>query len=234
MKKIAIMQPYFFPYIGYFQLVDAVDEFVIYDNIQFTKKGWVQRNRVLVNGESRYISLQIKKNSSNLNVVNRFLADSFDEEKKRMLRRLQVAYSRAPYFDDTFKLLQKSINFKDNNLFLYIYNSFIMTCNYIKIKTKITVSSTLNIDHDLKAKNKVVAICKALDADIYINPIGGVELYNKREFRQEGIDLRFLRAKDITYKQFDNKFVPNLSIIDVMMFNFKEDIYKMLDEYELV
>ena len=83
--KLAIMQPYFFPYIGYFQLIKSVDEFVIYDNIQYTKKGWINRNRILVNGTDYLISLPLKKDSDYLNVVDRQLAESWEKDRTKLL-----------------------------------------------------------------------------------------------------------------------------------------------------
>ncbi len=82
--KLAIMQPYFFPYIGYFQLINTVDEFVVYDNIEFTKKGWINRNRILVNGKDEYITLPIKKDSDFLHVKDRFLAETWSKDSAKM------------------------------------------------------------------------------------------------------------------------------------------------------
>jgi hypothetical protein len=119
-KKLAIMQPYFFPYIGYFQLVNAVDEFVIYDNIEFTKKGWISRNRILVNGVDTYISLPLKKDSDYLHVKDRYLADTWDIERKKMLNRITESYRKAPYFKETYEVIEKCILYEDRNLFKFI------------------------------------------------------------------------------------------------------------------
>jgi hypothetical protein len=227
--KIAVMQPYFFPYIGYFQLMNAVDEFVVYDNIEFTKKGWINRNRILVNSKDEYVSLPLKKDSDYLFVKDRFLAEVWEMDRKKMLNRISNAYRKAPYFDSVFPLIQKSILFEDHNLFSFILNSLCIIKEYLEIDTPFTISSSINIDHALKSKDKVLAICKAKNATVYVNPIGGTGLYNKDDFKIHGINLNFIKTGEIIYNQFENDFLPYLSIIDVMMFNSKEEIKKYLN-----
>ena len=218
------MQPYLFPYIGYFQLIKNVDEFIIYDNIQFTKKGWINRNRILVNGKDSYLTLPLKKDSDYLDINERFLADGWQIERKRMLNRLLESYRRAPFFNEVFPLLESALMYQDKQLFNFIMNSLRLTCEYLAIKTPFIISSQLSIDHDLKSSEKVLALCKARNTTIYINPIGGMELYKKEEFKNKGVELKFIKSNPIIYPQFNNEFIPNLSIIDVMMFNSKEDI----------
>jgi hypothetical protein len=229
--KIAIMQPYFFPYIGYFQLINAVDEFVVYDNIEFTKKGWINRNRILVNGKDLYITIPIKKDSDYLDIRERSLSEIWGNEKKAMLNRIMGIYKKAPLFECVFPIIKKCIIFNEYNLFNFIFNSLNLIINYLEIQTPLLVSSSILIDHDLKAENKVIAICKARKANFYLNPIGGVKLYDRDRFKEEGINLKFLKTNDFSYKQFNNDFVPFLSIIDVMMFNSKEKIKEYLDSF---
>lgn len=227
------MQPYFFPYIGYFQLMNVVDEFVVYDNIEFTKKGWINRNRILVNGRDSFITIPLKKDSDYLDVRDRYLADSWSSERVKMLNRIKASYRKAPLFEAVYPLVEKCICFEDANLFNFILNSLNQVKEYLDIQTSFIVSSTIPIDHALKADKKVQAICKARNADTYVNPIGGIQLYIKDEFKNEGIDLHFIKANDFDYKQSNNEFVPWLSIIDVMMFNSKETITKILTQYSL-
>ena len=227
------MQPYYFPYIGYFQLINAVDEFVIYDNIEFTKKGWINRNRILVNGTDAVVSLPIKKDSDYLNVNERFLADTWDIERKKMLNRITESYRKAPYFKETYEVLEKCILYEDRNLFKFILHSVQTVMQYLKIDTKLVVSSSVPIDHQVKSNEKVMAICKERGADIYINPIGGLELYDKEIFKKNNLKLQFQKANNITYSQFNNEFIPWLSIIDVMMFNNIEEMQSKLEAYSL-
>jgi len=215
--KIAIMQPYFLPYIGYFQLIDAVDQFVVYDNIKYTKKGWINRNRMLVNGMDVIFSLPLKKDSDYLDVVQRQLASDFSRDA--MLRKFKNAYAPAPYFDSTFQLLEQILDCETKNLFEFIYNSIGLVCGHIGITTTIRKSSTIEIDHDLKSQAKVLAICSAMGAETYINASGGVGLYSRDVFKVSGVELRFLTSNPMSYLQFDCDFIPWLSIIDVLMFN---------------
>jgi hypothetical protein len=222
--KVAIMQPYLFPYIGYFQLINAVDEFIVYDNIQFSKKGWINRNRILVNGIDAFITLPLKKDSDYLDIKDRYLSDDWGSERKKILNRITESYRKTPQFNSVFPLIENIIMYEEKNLFLFILNSLKKINEYLEIKTPLIISSAISINHELKSEKKVMALCKARDADTYINPIGGIELYNKDEFKNEGINLQFLKANNIIYHQLKNEFIPFLSIIDVMMFNSKEEV----------
>lgn len=231
--KLAIMQPYFMPYIGYFQLIAAVDLFVVYDNIKYTKKGWINRNRFLQNGRDVTFSLPLKSGSDFLNVDERLLADNFDAAA--LLNQFKGAYARAPYFTETCKLLQQIMQCENKNLFEFLHHSIVKLCSHLEIKTKIQISSDIAIDHSLKSQDKVIAFCEKLGAASYINTIGGMELYSKETFRQKNIDLQFIKSKPFEYKQFNNVFVPWLSIIDVLMFNPIDVIQKLIHtNYELV
>lgn len=229
------MQPYFFPYIGYFQLMASVNKFVVYDNIQFTKKGWIQRNRILINGNDNYISLPIKKDSDYLNVNERFLADSFQTERAKLKRQIQGAYAKAPFYKYIYPIIEEIIDFNETNLFDYLFNSLENIRQFLDINVDLEKSSNLNINiEEYKGQDKVLAICNTLKANTYINAIGGIALYDKLEFQRHGINLHFIKSKDIRYAQFNHNFVPSLSIIDVMMFNNKDRVKELLNEYELI
>ncbi len=228
------MQPYFMPYIGYFQLINSVDEFVVYDNIEFTKKGWINRNRILVNGTDHVITLPLKKDSDYLNINGRKLSSTWINDKRKMLNKIRESYRKAPYFEIVFQIVEGCILIEEDNLFNFIYNSLEKICEYLAINTKFRISSNVGVDPSLKAEKKVIEICKLLKATNYINPIGGLELYSKDEFKNEGIELKFLKSSDLSYKQFDVNFVPWLSIIDVMMFNSKEEIGNLLQLKSLI
>lgn len=225
------MQPYFFPYIGYFQLIAAADKFVIYDNIKFTKKGWINRNRILLNGSDTIFSLPIKKDSDFLDIYERKLADDFDP--KKLLNKFKGSYKNAPYFKPTFLLLEEVMFYEDKNLFNFLKFSLIKICSHLEIGTEFLVSSQIGIDHLLKGQNKVIALCKKMDADIYINAIGGLELYQKTVFFDNDIDLKFIKSSPIEYRQFEHPFISSLSIIDVLMFNPIARVKDLLDRYTL-
>ncbi|MDR1881228.1 MAG: WbqC family protein [Prevotella sp.] len=230
--KLGIMQPYFLPYIGYFQLLNAVDRYVIYDNIQYTKKGWINRNRILQNGKSQTITVPLEKDSDYLDVKERRISAGFD--KKKLLNQIKESYRKAPCFDISMPLIENIINYNENNLFHYVDNSVREICNFLNIDTEITVSSTLDIDHSLKGQDKVIAICKKLGASDYYNAIGGQELYSPEDFSRENINLYFVSANPIEYGQFKNEFAPRLSILDVIMFNTVDKIKRMLNDYKLI
>ena len=231
---IAIMQPYLFPYFGYWQLIQTVDTFVVYDNIQFSKKGWFHRNNILLNGKKTLFSIPLKKDSDYLDVVDRMISEDSDKQINKIMAQIENGYKKAPYFNDVFPLIKDIFSAKEKNLFYYIYNSIQLVAEYLEIDTKIILSSTLDIDHQLKSEEKVIAINKILHADRYINAIGGQDLYNKDRFFIEGITLNFLNTEIVEYKQFNNEFVPYLSIIDIMMFNSKDDIKEMLSRNVLI
>jgi hypothetical protein len=203
--------------------MNAVDEFVIYDNIEFSKKGWINRNRILVNGTDSFITIPLKKDSDYLDVRDRYVSDIWSREKKRVLNRIIEAYRKAPHFECVYPVVEQTIICEECNLFKFVLNSLDIVKKYLEIRTPFLVSSTIPIDHALRAENKVISICKARKANTYLNPIGGMQLYQKDDFKKEGIDLRFLKTKDMSYKQFNNEFVPSLSIVDVMMFNSREE-----------
>ena len=229
------MQPYFFPYIGYFHLIKSVDEFVIYDNIQYTKKGWINRNRILSNGEDKILTIPIKKDSDYLNIQDRIIADSWGNDKNKLLNIINNSYKKSPQFNNIFPIVHECLSSLEVNLFKFILNSLTILNSYLEIKTKIITSSDINIDHSLKSQDKVMAICKNLKATTYINAIGGQELYNVEDFSNKDIKLKFIKSNPLVYKQYKNEFIPWLSILDVLFFNDKKDIIKYLNnEYSLI
>lgn len=229
---LGIMQPYFMPYIGYFQLLNAVDKYVIYDNAKYTKKGWINRNRILQNNKDTLISISVEKDSDYLDIKDRSVADSFD--KKKLINQIRESYRKAPYFEQMIPIVEDIINYEEKNLFLYIYNSIKEVCKYLNIHTEIIISSTIDVDQTLAGQDRVIAICKTLGAKDYYNAIGGQELYDPKDFEKEGVSLRFLSSNLVAYKQFNNDFIPWLSIIDVMMFNSLAETQDMLNEYKLI
>jgi hypothetical protein len=230
--KAAIMQPYFLPYIGYFQLISAVDLFVVYDNIEYTKKGWINRNRLLKNGVDQTFTIPLKSDSDFLHVGQREVSSDFRRDK--LLNQIVEAYRKAPKFQAVMPLISNIVSFEERNLFRYVEFSIMEICRYAGITTPFVVSSALNIDHSLRSQEKVIAICNAVGASQYINPIGGLSLYSAERFRLSGIHLSFLKCVNQPYAQFGQTFVPSLSMLDVLMFNAPEDIRHMLKEYELI
>ena len=220
--KLAIMQPYWFPYLGYFQLIRCADVFVIYDNIKYTKRGWINRNRILENGAAGLISLPLQKAPDSADICERRIAEQFD--RRHLVRRMTNAYRRAPQFPTAMELLESLVQYPDDNLFAFLRTSIVGICNYLGIGTKIVTSSSIAADHSLAGQDRVLDLCRALGATTYVNPVGGIDLYDAETFANRGVELRFLRSPEVAYPQFSAPFVPMLSIIDVMMFNSVEQI----------
>ena len=217
--KIAVMQPYFFPYIGYWQLINSVDIFIIYDDVNFIKKGYINRNNILINNVKYLFTLALIKSSQN---------------NKKILRTIEQSYLKAPFFHDIFPIIEDIFSNKEKDLSKFLGNSLQIFSKYLDINTKFEYSSMIENDKSLQAQDRLIEISKILNATDYINAIGGEQLYDKNAFSDAGINLSFIQTELINYKQFNNKFIPNLSIIDVMMFNRKEDIKEMLKNYTLV
>ena len=231
--KVAIMQPYILPYVGYFQLIEAVDIFIVYDKIKYTKKGWINRNRFLSNGSDALFSLPLKRDSDFLDIIDREISPDFAPRK--LLNQIKEAYRKAPHLGPTLALLEKVLIQDERNLFRFLRNSLELTCTHIGITTPLATSSTLGIDDNLHAQDKVIALCSAAGASTYINPIGGTELYKHDDFDKAGIDLRFLRSTSKSYPQLGGDFVPWLSILDVLMFNSPEQVLRMVrTDFELL
>lgn len=230
---VAIMQPYFLPYMGYFQLAATADKFVIYDNIKYTKKGWINRNRLLANGEESIFSLPIQKASDSAPIGERELAGSF--ERTKLLNQFRGAYTHAPAFADFFPVLCVIVEFPDNNLFRFLCHSIQQIFNYLEIRAPLITSSSLSVDPEARGEKRVIATCLDLGAKTYINPIGGLELYSARAFEAAGMTLKFLRHVPRRYPQKSVNFIANLSIADVLMSVPRREALNMIQkDYELI
>ena len=232
MQNIAVMQPYFFPYIGYFQLMHAADTFVFLDDVSYIKGGWINRNRILIHGKPAFFSIPCKNVSS-----NKYIADirhDLDENKReKLLRKIQVSYSKAPFFPPVFGLVRDVIHSKADGIAELAVTSAQSVCDYLGIDTRVTISSALDYERATDKTMRLINICKTQNAATYINSAGGKALYDPVSFSNEGILLQFIEGRITPYRQFNSDFVPSLSIIDVLMFNSVPAVQKMLAEYTL-
>jgi hypothetical protein len=229
--KIGIMQPYFFPYLAYWQLINAVDKYVVYDDVNFIKNGWINRNFILVNNQKHLITLPLEGSSSS-KLINEVFITQDQKSKTKLLRTIQQAYARAPYLDKVFPIIERFIE-ENQVISLAVYNSILDIVKYLEIDTEILISSKIDKNKDLKAQEKVIHITKLLQGTEYCNSIGGKDLYDTQDFQKEGIKLAFLSSKPVPYKQFNSEFVSDLSIIDVLMFNPPHKIKEMLLSYDI-
>lgn len=229
--KLGIMQPYFLPYIGYFQLMKYVDKYVVYDDVNYIKGGWINRNNFLISNESRLLTIVLDGATPNKLICDIEIKDDFG----KFLKTIRMNYSKAPFYRDVMPLLENICLSENRNLALFLLNSFRSILHYLNIDTELILSSSLNKNHSLKGKDKVIDICRLFCADTYVNAIGGQCLYNKDEFARDQIQLLFLKSSnDIVYRQFGTIYIPSLSFLDVLMFNSVEDTNLMLDNFELI
>lgn len=223
------MQPYFFPYIGYFQLICSSDAFVIFDDVNFIKKGWINRNRILSAGEPKLITLELIGASQN-KLIKQL---SIGNNNKKLLKSIQYNYAKAPYFKTVYPLIEEILSFPESNLAKYLENSLKKVCDYLQIETNWYISSTLDKQNTLTGENRILNICEVMNAKHYINLPGGRNLYNTSSFKNSGIELSFINMHTYPYSQFDKPFVGGLSIIDIMMFNDREQCNKMANQFSL-
>lgn len=231
--KVAIMQPYFFPYIGYFQLIAASDVFVLHDDVQYIKGGWVNRNRILFNGESRMITMPVQKDAYELPINARSYVDD-KQARKDIINVIKQAYAKAPFFSQVFLLVNEIMMFENSNVAHFNQNLIRRIANYLGIKSKIIVSSDMDKDNNLSGEARVLNMCNCLGAADYINPQGGQALYDTTTFRNAGIDLSFLIMRPTPYTQRVDGFMPYLSIIDVLMELDPSEIRTALAEFDLI
>lgn len=235
--RLGIMQPYFFPYIGYWQLINAVDEFIIFDIVQFIRHGWIERNRILKPQEGwQYISAPLEKHHRET-LIKDIRIKNGNEWKDTIIRQLSHYKKRAPFFNNTIDLLYDIFLNDYDTITQFNYNAISKICSYLNINTKIVILKELNLEIEYASAPDEWAlnICKKIpECNEYWNPEGGKTFFNEQKYITNNIKIRFLKAKNIEYNQHRDRFEPYLSIIDVMMFNSQETIKKMLTDYELI
>lgn len=227
--KLAIMQPYLFPYLGYFQLIRAVDAFVVYDDVNYINGGWINRNYVLANGNRQLITLPLQGASQN-KLINQIEVGG----QHKILQSLRHSYGKAPHFDAVYPVIEDILTQTEKNLARFLDYQLRRICDYLGLDPQWHISSALEKDNGLRGQDKILSICKELGSTHYINVPGGKTLYDQESFAARGLKLSFIQPKAVSYRQFGKEFVPHLSIIDVMMFNDREQCARLLEEYDLV
>ena len=238
--KCAIMQPYFFPYIGYWQLIHAVDTFVLFDDIQFIRHGWINRNRVLKHGGGwQYITVPLRKHSRKELIKNIYSSPEKDWKTNILMQLAHYNYrykNRAPFYETVIELL-KSIFSKMSSENLTRINELIIKeiCGYLDITTELLVSSDQKFNYEdvQDAGEWALRIAEQVTAQEYINPINGSDLFDPAKFLSSQIKLSFLMSDEISYAQ-GQVFEPCLSIVDVLMFNGKAGTQNFLNNYSIV
>jgi hypothetical protein len=230
--SVAIMQPYFFAYIGYFQLMACASCFVILDDVHYIKQGWINRNRLLFQGISKFFTLPLIGSSSN-RLISELKIHRPEASKRHILDQVENYYRRAPNFHTVYPLLEKWIMNPEERLVPYLCHTIRETSHHIGLRAPTLISSEMPKDPELKGQDRIIQMCKILGARHYINVIAGKELYDPAVFEQNSISLSFLKGVSRPYPQFGEPFVPGLSIIDMLMFNSVEMIRGELDKGEI-
>ena len=228
--KVAIMQPYLFPYLGYYQLAAAVDHWVFYDDVMFIKKGYINRNSLLVNGTAYRFSVPIRDQSQFRPINEHHAIPPFDG----ILKTISQAYAKAPSFSCIFPMIQSVLDGRETSIARIAGASLHAVFDYLGIPLQATWSSEIPGHQHLKGQDRILSICKSLEASEYVNPIGGLELYDEDTFTTRGIGLRFHRMRPVFYPQGCHPFVPNLSMIDVLMHNDRDGVMLLLRECDLI
>jgi hypothetical protein len=255
---IAIMQPYVFPYIGYFQLIFASDVFVFYDDVNYINRGWINRNRILLNGKEHMITVPCRDASQNRLIMDiEVMLDA--KTLQKLLTTIQTAYKKAPFFSDVYPVLEQSLM---TGTLPYVHpaptsafpmftmdiaepaaapsiadvaiRSVVNICDYLGLKRTFKRSSAHYNNRELKKADRLIDICHLEGIDHYVNASGGKAIYDKEYYAAKNIKLDFLNPIGVEYVQFNNTFVPWLSMIDILMFNSREEVVnKILPSYYL-
>lgn len=234
---IAVMQPYFFPYLGYYQLVNAVDKFVFFDDVNFINKGWINRNQVLQQNAAMRFTLPLVNASQNRKINEIEIAD-FNRWRKDFLKTIGYNYKKASFFTFTFDWLNEFLFAKEyTHVGELAADSIQKLATLLELKTTFAYSSQLEYKRGdtIDGQEKILDICRITGAQKYINPRNGIDLYNPKIFLEHQIELRFINMDEFVYQQLTpSVFVPNLSMIDVLMFNGAEKTRQLLNKYTLI
>lgn len=234
--RLAVMQPYIFPYVGYFQLIYASDKFVFYDDVDFIKGGWINRNKLLVNGKENLFTIPLKKPSS-FKLINEIdlHPELYNKWRKKIKRTLEQSYSKAPYYEDVIPIIYKVLDDENGKISDLAIKSILSICEYLNIDRYFYISSEKFSNlKEINRSDRLIEMAKNLNTEEYINMEGGKHLYDKNYFSENFIQLKFLKPKFKKYDQGSEEFFSGLSIIDILMFNNKESSREIIKEFELV
>jgi hypothetical protein len=215
-QRLAIMQPYLFPYIGYWQLVNAVDRFVVYDDVNYIKSGWINRNRILINGKATFFTVPLSGASPN-NKINNIELVAGKHWRKKITKTMELTYRRAAHFENVFPMVEKILAHEAEELADFLLNQLTFVSRCLGVRTEIVRSTNRYPNEHLHGQDRVIDICKYEGASIYINAQGGQDFYQSHAFESQGLALKFLQSTAPPYRQASKIFVPNLSIVDVLM-----------------
>lgn len=231
--KLGLMQPYFYPFLGYWQLINMVDEYIIYDDVHYIKGGWINRNNIKIGTSAGMLGFSVSKASQN-KIINELEIFMTPENRERLMKKMYYAYARAPYSGEVLKLFEDAIYYDKTNLAEFLNYSIRKTAEYMGIETPILSATELQLDHTHRGQQRIIDICHERGAGEYINSIGGKALYSNKDFEEAGLKIGFLKMdSDIVYPQGKGDFIPSLSILDVLMYNSRDEVRQMLNRYTI-
>lgn len=234
--RIGIMQPYFFPYLGYFQLISRSDRFILFDDVQYIRHGWINRNRILKPGGGwQYVVAPLQKHRQT-DLIKDISFHEDDAWKEKIVRQLEHYKKKAPHYRETMELLNRCFQLSDTHVTRYNAAVLELICRTLGVPFTIEISSQMNLDYSNvnDAGEWALKICEQIGAKEYINPPGGKDLFDPMKFEKAGIKLNFLSPALSSYNQRQEPFEPGLSIIDVLMYNGIDNTRKMVLETENV
>lgn len=232
--KIAIMQPYLFPYIGYFQLINYVDTFVLLDDVNYIKRGYINHNTILINGKEFRYTIPVENASQNRLIKDMSFCDS-ELGTLKLIKSVELGYKKSEFFSLGMPLVREILLDSHKDITSKVELSINMIFEYLGKDINIIRASKIGNEHNLKSTERIIDICKKLGADTYINPQGGRNLYNWKDFADKSIDMYFLDVDfdNIIYSQLSDTFVSSLSIIDMLMNCDKNMIGYFLEKFTL-
>lgn len=230
---VALMQPYFFPYIGYFSLMAAADVFLAYDNVQYTRPGWINRNRILRDGMPDWWTAVVTDAPHTADINQRHYRD-WPTQRRRMLDLLAQRYRRAPHREAGLALVEQALAADEDNVARCNTRLLAVLADALDLGCRIEFASDVPHDPALRGVDRVLAICAAMGATTYVNSPGGMALYRPADFEACGIALRFVQPEPEPYAQFGESFVPWLSIVDALMFLPLPEVARRVRQFRLV
>jgi hypothetical protein len=230
--RVALMQPYFLPYLGYFQLIAASDCFVVYDNVQFIKNGWIERNRYLLEGEAKWFGVPLAKGSHSQMIMERQVSAHFDMAS--LINKLAFAYRKAPHVERTLTWLEALLKLPAQNIAELNELALRSCCSLLKLNTPIIRASEWAPSSHSRGQDRVIEVIKSVGGTSYLNPAAGGSLYEADDFAQAGYALELLKPSLPVYAQHNKPFVPALSILDALMFNEVETVSAWVRQGEIL
>ena len=233
--KISVMQPYFFPYLGYFSLIQDSDVFVVLDNVQYVRRGWMNRNRVIGKNQSPvYFHLSTIK-APQKTMTRQIKIDHNREWKKTLLDKLDYYEKSAPYFEETKAMVERLISFETDSLCDMNIHILEELCKFLGITTKFVLASDLEIDESkiIETDDWGLEITKTFGASDYINLWGGRHIYSVNKYNNSNITLKFIENELVYYNQHNEMFIKSLSIIDVLMYNDRAETMDLINKYSV-